>query len=95
MNNKPTKKYYFGTIVATVWTNTTKEGKEFLSVSFDRRYKDTNGDWQSSNNFSLEESAKLIPLVSRVINDCGIKDLSQKTIVPKVENEIGEEDVSW
>ena len=57
--NIPEKKFSTGALSATVWENQgkNKDGEEisFRTVTFQRRYKDKNGDWQSTNNLRLND----------------------------------------
>lgn len=62
MNNSPEKKFRAGSISATVWKNSATDnfGREvfYRTVSFDRRYKDKNGVWQSSNSLRVNDLPK-------------------------------------
>ena len=66
MNNLPEKKFTAGAISATIWQNTSKDRfgntVSYRTVSFDRRYKDKNGVWQSSNSLRVNDlpKAKLV-----------------------------------
>ena len=62
---KPVKKIRVGTICATVWQNTSKEGKPYPSVSLERIYKDTDGAWKSTG--SLRQSD--LPTASMVLSE--------------------------
>ena len=60
--NKPVKTFRVGLCSASVFRNQSN-GKDFLSVSVQRRYKD--GDqWKSATNFGLAE----LPQVARAMN---------------------------
>ncbi len=57
--NTPEKKFSTGAITATVWQN---QGKSktgdlttFRTVSFQRRYKDKEGNWQSTNTLRAND----------------------------------------
>jgi hypothetical protein len=56
---KPKAKFTAGPVSAALWENTitTKEGREVpvLKASLQRRYKDKEGNWKSSNSFSRNE----------------------------------------
>lgn len=58
----PIKKFSATPIQVAVWENsrTNKEGKSFESytVSLDKRYKDSDGKWQSSNSLRVSEIPK-------------------------------------
>jgi len=62
MNNIPEKKFIAGAISATVWQNTSKDRfgnvVSYRTISFDRRYKDKNGVWQSSNSLRVNDLPK-------------------------------------
>ena len=61
--NQPLKKFRAGQVSCALWENevTTKDGRAvtMLKATVERRYKDKNGEWQSSQSFSRNE----IPLV--------------------------------
>ncbi|MBW2976362.1 hypothetical protein KY347_02865 [Candidatus Woesearchaeota archaeon] len=57
--NLPEKRFSTGSLTATVWQNqgVSKAGEEvsFRTVSFQRRYKDRNGDWQSTSTLRVND----------------------------------------
>lgn len=58
----PVKKFQAGAICAAVWNNTHQvdgEERDFLTVTIERRYKDKNDEWQSSNSFAANDLARL------------------------------------
>ena len=58
VGNKPVKKIAAGAVRAALWENEIEvDGapKTVLKVSLDRRYKDKNGEWKSSQSFSRNE----------------------------------------
>ena len=60
--NMPEKKFSAGAISATVWQNkgTDRFGNDviFRTISFDRRYKDKEGNWQSSSSLRVNDLPK-------------------------------------
>lgn len=66
--NKPEKKFVAGAIAATIWANAGKgrNGEEvhFRTVAIDRRYRDKNNEWKSTNSFRVND----LPRVSVVLN---------------------------
>ena len=56
----PVKKFNVGAVQAAVWNNDSKEGKQFFSISFDKRYKDKEGNWKSSNSLKTVDLPKAI-----------------------------------
>lgn len=67
-HNKPVTKFRAGAISATVWENQGKNNKgeivSFKSVSFDRSYKDANGQWQRTTSLRTMD----LPKAALVIN---------------------------
>jgi hypothetical protein len=57
--NMPEKRFSTGAINATVWQNEGKskagEAVNFRTVSLQRRYKDKDGNWQSTNNLRIND----------------------------------------
>jgi hypothetical protein len=66
--NRPEKKFSAGSIHATVWRNevTSKDGNptSFMTVTFERNYKDKNGDWKTSSALRIND----LPKASLVLN---------------------------
>ncbi len=66
--NTPIKKFKAGAISATIWENQSqnKQGEEisYNSVSFDRTYKDVNGEWQKTNSLRTSD----LPKAALVLN---------------------------
>lgn len=59
---QPLKKFRAGQVSAAIWENqATVNGKQvtMLKATVERRYKDKDGNWQSSNSYGRNE----IPLV--------------------------------
>ncbi len=60
--NMPEKRFSTGALVATVWENQgkSKEGEDvaYKTVSLQRRYKDPNGQWQSSTTLRINDLPK-------------------------------------
>jgi len=67
-HNKPVTKFRAGAISATVWENQGKNNKgeivSFKSVSFDRSYKDANGEWQHTTSLRTMD----LPKATLVLN---------------------------
>lgn len=40
---------------AAIWSNTTKEGRTFYSVTVSRSYRDADGNWKDTTSFSPTE----------------------------------------
>lgn len=67
--NTPEKRFSTGAISATVWKNSgtnkrTGEPTEFNTITLQRRYKDKEGNWQTSNSLRVND----LPKASLVLN---------------------------
>ena len=60
---QPNKKFKAGTVTATVWANemNDRQGNKFsvYTVSFERNYKDRDGNWKSTNSMRVNDISKL------------------------------------
>lgn len=54
MGNKPVGEFKVGRVRAAVWANESESGP-WHSVTFSRLYKDKDGNWQDSPNFSRDD----------------------------------------
>jgi len=67
--NQPVKKFKAGAISATVWENQAQNQKgeliSFKSISFDRNYKDANGEWQRTNSLRTSDIPKAVLVLSK------------------------------
>jgi hypothetical protein len=63
--NQPADRLRFGAIQAAIWRNVTDEGRVLYSVTFDRRYVDQKGAWQSSSAFGRNDLLVLAKLADR------------------------------
>lgn len=65
----PLKSFRSGAIQVTIWENETltHEGQLIAtkSVSFERRYKDKNGEWKSTNSLKANDIPKATLLLSK------------------------------
>lgn len=50
----PVAKIRVGLITASIWERATETGT-FYNVTFDRRYKDSEGNWKSANGFDTHD----------------------------------------
>ena len=56
--NQPVKKFRAGGVSASIWRNETEQNGRTVvnhSVSFQKRYRDRNGEWQTSDYFFRSE----------------------------------------
>jgi len=50
----PVSKVRIGLISASIWENPTEKGT-FYNVTFERRYRDGAGKWQSTHSYGLDD----------------------------------------
>jgi len=66
---QPEKRFRAGALSVTIWQNQgqTKTGEEttYKTVSFQRRYKDKNGEWQTSNSLRVNDLPKVSLLMDK------------------------------
>lgn len=81
--NLPEKKFSTGVVIATVWQNQgkSKNGEivSFRTVSLQRRYKDKEGNWQSTGTLRTND----LPRASLVLQKA-FEYLIMKESVPNV-----------
>ena len=74
--NQPIAKLRIGLISASIWQRVLPEGT-FHSASFERRYRDKEGNWHTSHSFNTEELLALSKLAdqahSRILELRGIQ----------------------
>jgi len=67
--NKPLTKFKAGAISATIWDNQNKNNKgeliSYKSVSFDRNYRDANGEWQRTNSLRMQDLPKAVLVLNK------------------------------
>lgn len=71
---KPVKKFSAGGVQVAVWENEGKNGKQFYSVSIDRRYKDSNDQWKSTNSLKAADLPKAILALNKAYEYLTLKD---------------------
>jgi len=66
---RPLKAFRSGAIQVSIWENeslsTEGQVQSYKTVSFDRRYKDRNGEWKSTNNLRVNDLPKASLLLSK------------------------------
>ena len=56
--NRPVSKVRVGPIEASIWKNAGRNG-DYHTVSFERRYRDAQGEWKSSRAFRASDLLNL------------------------------------
>ena len=77
--NMPEKKFSTGGLTATVWENQgkNKEGLDvsYRTVSFQRRYMDKNGDWQSTTSLRVNDLPKASLVLQKAFEYLVMKEM--------------------
>jgi hypothetical protein len=71
---KPVKKFSAGAIQVSVWENEGKEGKQFYSVSMDKRYKDKDEQWKSSSSLRSADLPNAVLVLNKAFEYLTLKD---------------------
>jgi hypothetical protein len=58
-NNKPVHEVRHRNLRATIWRNTTGDGRPMYNVTVSRSYRDDKGDWHDSTSFGFGELMNL------------------------------------
>lgn len=59
--NPPAAKVSVGLVSASIWKND-GDGRAFYNVTFDRRYRDAEGNWKSSSSYGRDDLLVLAKL---------------------------------
>tara|TARA_Y100000310_G_C20454192_1_gene702237 strand:- start:96 stop:377 length:282 start_codon:yes stop_codon:yes gene_type:complete len=77
--NMPEKKFSTGGLTATIWENQgkNKEGLDvsYKTVSFQRRYMDKNGEWQSTSTLRINDIPKASLVLQKAYEYIVMKEL--------------------
>ncbi len=72
--SSPIKKFSVGGVQVAVWENQSKEGNQFYTVSLDRRYKDKDDEWKSSNSFKKNDLPKAVLALQKAYEFLALKE---------------------
>ncbi len=56
----PEKEFRVGNVRTTVWKNKNSDGDSFLTVSLERSYTDSDGNWHKTNSYSVNDLHKAV-----------------------------------
>ena len=90
----PEKKFSTGAICATIWKNNgtnrkTGEPVEYRTIQLDRRYKDKEGNWQSTDSLRLNDLPKASLVLQKAYEYLVLKGQgSSSSSVDEAEEEI-------
>jgi hypothetical protein len=74
---KPEKSYRYGAINVAVFENEVISGGKTIKlkkVSFQKRYKDSDGEWKNTNSLDVNDIPKAILALSRVYESLVLSD---------------------
>ena len=93
--NTPEKRFTTGAITATVWNNQAKaktgEATEYKTVSFQRRYKDLNGAWKSTNSLRVNDLPRAALVLQKAYEYIIIRENTDNFSAQIAEEELIEE----
>ncbi len=72
--NKPEKKFRAGAVTAAIWKNQTEDGKEYSTVSFERSYKDKEGEWQTTNSLRVNDLPRAAMVLNKAYEFLSVKE---------------------
>ena len=77
--NIPEKKFSTGGLIATVWENQGKNkgglDVSYKTVSFQRRYMDKDGEWQSTNTLRINDLPKASLVLQKAFEYLVMKEM--------------------
>ena len=83
---RPEQAFAAGAIRAAIWKNPgkTSDGQEtdFYSVRLERRYKDANGQWQSTNSFRVNDLPKAQLLLAKAFEHLVFQEREDNDAAP-------------
>jgi hypothetical protein len=81
MTNKPEQKFKVGCVSAAIWSNeieTDGGKKEIKSVSFERSYKDKDGNWKSTNSLNTNDLPKAMVVLGKAYEYLMLRDMKEE-----------------
>ena len=84
----PVKKFRVGAVSCAVWQNDGKDGSKFFSVTMERRYKDKEGNWKSTNSLGVNDLPKAVLVLQKAFEFALLKE-SQDAVVEEKGEEPG------
>lgn len=80
--NTPEKKFRAGAISATVWKNHgVKDGQisEYQTVTFERSYKDKEGNWQTTNSLRVNDLPKASVVLQKAYEELVLREFTDSS----------------
>src|SRR3989338_4129577 len=83
--NFPEQTFRAGGISVSVWKNTTKtEGKEYRTVTFERRYLDRDGQWKSSSSLRTNDLPKAAVVLTKAYEYLILRDKDMQNVQEEI-----------
>ena len=81
--SSPIKKFQVGGVSAAVWENEsqTPEGSPYQTVSLQKRFKDKNDEWKSSNSMRVSDLPKAILALQKAYEFVALKEKGELAVV--------------
>ncbi len=79
-NSKPFDNIRIGPIQAAIWRNAGTDGRSYYSVTMEKRYRDADGNWQSTSSFHRDDLLVIGKVTDKAydrINDAIAEDRAQ------------------
>ena len=73
----PEKKFSAGAVSASVWANAREvdgQSKEIMSVQFQKRYKDPEGNWKTTNSLNERDLPKALVVLGKAFEYLSLKE---------------------
>lgn len=80
----PEKKIRAGPVSATVWKNQTiKDGhvSEYTTVSFERAYKDKEGNWKTTNTLRVNDLPKAAIVLQKAYEEIMLREFTDSLAI--------------
>jgi hypothetical protein len=74
----PAKKFAAGGIQVAIWENKGREGNNYYTVSFDKRYKDKEGNWKSTTSLKANDLPKAVLALEKAFEFVSLKEPEQE-----------------
>lgn len=81
--NVPEKKFRAGAVCATLWKNHgVKDGQisEYTTVTFERSYKDKEGNWQTTTTLRVNDLPKAAVVLQKAYEELVLREFTDASI---------------
>ena len=80
---QPLKKFQAGAVTATIWENKDHQDptKTYKTVSFDRNYKDKQGNWKKANSLRTTDLPKAVIVLKKAYEFLVLKNYTENSSI--------------